>query len=172
MSRKDFKKIFMPSIMHTGTTFCERWLFGAGPISLLRLHTDHRRLEAIIGELEQIDKYDAVVVPLRHPARVLRSFMKRGRTWESYVEQWNEMMVFIAPLNPHYIHIDDLEIRDAQRHALEEMLDFKIVKKGWPKVNSRSDSSTYPIEKVQNVPQKYVDFYNDTKYSDPNKRHR
>lgn len=165
-------KILLLSIYHTGTQFCVEHLFGPLPNNRLssgsyirHKHLLDRHVEFIKKELSKQNrkKYSAIVVPLRHPARVKRSFEKRGWPIETYYEQWDNLIEVVAPLNPFYLHIDQEDDREFELAELQKLLPDYELPGDWPVVHRVTDSHEYPIDQVEDVPERYVEFYESTR---------
>lgn len=128
---------------------------------------------------EWINKVDYVVVPMRHPARILQSFKKRGRRIHpsepmpnplevpgtDFHSQWENLKYYHGIKKIHYIHIDDFDNRDAQVQKLGKLIDREL-KPEWPLEEGKKSNSvhgTHALEVTQEledqVPQWVLDFY-------------
>ena len=152
-------KILLLSIWHTGTNFCIHHLFGELAINqlssgsyILQKHVANRRMEIIKKELiehEKRNKYSLVLVPLRHPSRIKRSFEKRNWTNEQYCEQWDNLINDVAPHNPFYLHLDQEYDREFELAELSKLLPEYNFSGGWPFYHSVTDSHEYPLNRYK-----------------------
>ena len=101
--------ILVASVMHTGTLFTMRRLLAGRDVDQCHFTTEKQgRMTKLTEDAEQ------VVIPLRHPARCLETFKRRNKEYDSFAEQWNNMLERAKSMNPHYIHIDDIDRRDKE----------------------------------------------------------
>ena len=178
--------------MHTGTQFCRTMLFpkesfgkngclkachvddaGVKNYIMRELAGNDFRFEKAIGRIsvsapELFNGEIVIVVPIRHPARVYESFLGRNKTIKEFTEQWINMIKYIHPLNPWYIHMDlDDKYKDLAR--LEKFLDYKFpLLDGiydWEVINTKAGTYKKPLEEFsfENIPQEYIDFYESTR---------
>ena len=143
------------SIRHTGTHLVQDILTRAG-VPFRPLHIDEAYAEALCAQITG----DTIVVPLRHPARVLRSWL--GRTGINNTETklwaaWDFLISKIAPTQPHYLTVDVPEIRDAQLSKLSAAIDYPLETE-WPVLNSHTDSNQCPLD-ISQVPPRILNFY-------------
>lgn len=166
--------VCLPTIMHTGTQLMVYGLFKeftqAKPDTYWKFDGD-----IIVYKHVGKDLYgdwfgllrNPIVVPLRHPARVLESFQRRGRNIEHYLEQWEVMINEVHRLNPMYIHIDS-NIRDSQVNAISKVIgkdlniDWSEVIRGRPGTEG-THNMELPGRMPELIPQHFIDFYQDTR---------
>ena len=149
-------KILLPTIIHTGTTLCDRYIFR--DFENHKRHVTSGNIELIFKDLATYD-FDAIVVPLRHPTKVLRSYKAKGfPTLEMFHEQWNNMINIISTLDPFYLHID-CEERDLELQAISDCLNVDLPNE-WPVLNATAIPYELPIT---GIPEEFVEFYNSTR---------
>ena len=92
-----FPRLFIVSVMHTGTTFTtnllNRWSIG-------HVHTHSTDNPSGL----HIAKF--IVSPLRHPQSVWTSFALRGRSTDQFVRSWERLAAFDRKYNILYLPID------------------------------------------------------------------
>jgi hypothetical protein len=105
--------VCVPSIMHSGTRFvCEEVLKGyrhhpflhpQRPKGYFRQHTT----ELPMTDIEPwMNKYPSIV-PMRHPARIAKSFMDREHVGQiDYLKQWRTMIALSQRYQLTYFHVD------------------------------------------------------------------
>jgi len=164
--------------MHTGTHFIKYGVFKCpnlfrdippshqgddGEKLIMVAHVVNQHLHLWDGLLEQ----HPIVAPLRHPAKVLRSFKHRGKKKKSYIEQWNNMIKIIHPHKPLYLHIDEPKIRDKELKKISELADEDL-SVNWDEI-LRGGAETEPTHNLEinektlkGVPEKLIDFYHAT----------
>jgi len=115
------------------------------------------------------EECSAVVVPLRHPRSVAKSWLLNNHVhvkepdWctENNLHQcWDNMINSIDRYNPFYICIDIPEIRDIQLQRLSEYIKFNL-STGWTPIGK----SNFVEEESQNfkyqIPSEWLTFYED-----------
>ena len=162
--------VCVPTIMHTGTHFIIEELLKDFKYSSL-LHNqvipdlipndDTKCFLHVNDDFHVKNRGDflssvTLIVPLRHPHRVLKSFIHRGRELSAYKEQWDNMINLVAPLNPMYLHIDN-DIRDEQLALINKTLG-KEFHTDWRVIYSAAGTTEMKVD--DSVPPKeYIDFY-------------
>jgi hypothetical protein len=174
--------------MHTGTHFTRHGLFGkflrANPGNVahnpgyLLADNEHRIVNVHIttAEMERIETElqvdNIIVIPLRHPARVYQSFLKRNKTLEMFIEQWDNMINVIAPRNPFYIHLD-LPERRQEVDLIEKAINMKLPvshdESEWKIYNSRAETHSMSLDEfpIDDIPERFIDFYESTRAHKP-----
>lgn len=149
--------IVIASVMHTGTHLVKN-LFNEGRIE--QCHFTDKKMNKMN---KLVAKANLIVVPLRHPARCLESFRRRGRAYGLYLQQWDNLIE--NPPKAYYVHIDDLDRRDADIARFEHLIHVPV---DWnPSLASGAKRGTHNLEitnaLLHDVPQDYIDFYMEEK---------
>ena len=163
-------KVCLPSVMHTGTHLMIEGYFDApqlfracspnrtkkvpeGVHILYRYHTIGIKMEFWGDKLERYP----IVVPMRHPESVWKSFSRRGqKSYDSYIDQWKTLIEQVHPLNPMYVHVDNELTRDKQIEAINNTLNLN------QKVDWKQDYGKYVGNEEwerKPIPQEFIDFY-------------
>jgi len=121
--------------------------------------------EAEIPMWRDIVKEYRTIIPLRHPARSLLSYQKRGKNYETWFGQWVAMIMMDELFkDPLYINIDRPAIRDTQAFIIREAMGIDDPFIDWT-VNEQSGSKygTHDAEITPDlmkwVPDQFVDYY-------------
>ena len=184
-----------PSIMHTGTHLFENYIFkdfesypGYSKEGVDYAYKIHYITQARPVLDEVLEKADYIVSPMRHPARVLQSFIRRNRsldmndylkipfvvrksiygamTGDDYETQWRTLAYFMGKYNIKFIHVDDFSGRDEQVQEVSKII-CKPLSCEWP-VDRTSGSSCnthnyeFTTEDLEKVPAWILDLYNET----------
>ena len=170
--RKYEWKLPIFSLPHSGTTFCLNYLL-ADPV----LHAESfmmYHVNSVIRVVDSMDESMAVVMPVRHPFRIMRSWVSRGRPpaekkHSNFIYQFDEFFR-VAEIakergsGPYHIPIDCPDIRDGYRDKLAERLGADLPT-DWPKKNAIESESQYidipheSMELVEEVLDKYSNFF-------------
>lgn len=119
------------SIPHTGTHFLDKLL------------TDHHvnlwRSIHITGEPE-VEEWERLVIPLRHPRQVAKSWAKRfhkngNQTWKSWSKAWLQLSL----LRGHFFIIDG--DRDYELKALSDYVGVELTTDWAPQNHMEGDES-------------------------------
>lgn len=120
-----------------------------------------------------------IFIPLRHPARVLESFRRRGlkqvKFQPGFYFQWYTMMTLVdywegLGSEIHYLHLDDNDLRYKQAFNILSVLGIedKFHEIDWG-INARNGckSKTHNLEitdeLTHEIPDQMIDFYYETK---------
>lgn len=162
--------IVLPTIMHTGNTLMQE-IIGYEVIgcaqeprsddTVIHAHTTN----SLYDQLEKcMDKYPSII-PMRHPARVWRSFQQRdsGKTMKTYREQFGCMVELTEGRNVSYIHVDQPELRDTELDQASRRLGINN-KTAWPIVNSVAGTHELDItnDMVAEIPEWILEYYKRT----------
>jgi hypothetical protein len=167
-------RVVVPSVMHSGTHVLrykilraffkdneDTCLFNANTKNeLVWFHVDqeHRHVEC---------QDSIVVIPMRHPRRIAKSWKSRERTparrpynEENLYSQLSQQMD-LDKYNPLYVHIDMPEIRDKQVQELSELLGLDLHYDWVPDRVSGSIAGNWDakIEQCPEVPGVYIEWY-------------
>jgi len=114
MATGQIANVCVPSIMHSGTRFVLNQVLRGYkdqnlehpepkyPFSLYRCHITPDAIQKLIPFM---DMYPSIV-PMRHPARIAKSFRDRGLSYEDYLSQWHALMELSLVYEFVYFHID------------------------------------------------------------------
>lgn len=165
--------VTVPSVMHSGTHVVrykilraffkdnEDCLFnGNSKNELTGFHVDqmYRFMDKMQGH---------IVVPMRHPRRIAKSFQSRARmparrpyNEENLYEQLT-LLQEVDKYNPMYIHIDIPEVRDKQVQAVSEALGLDLEYNWEPSRESGAVAGNHDvrIEDCPQVPQIFIQHY-------------
>lgn len=108
-----------------GAEYFERGM----PHGKLRIHCEGRFVET----LERFLPFP-IVVPMRHPEAVFRSWKSRAKSVNALMMQYEMLKAFIAPAEPFYLPIDTPD-RDEYLDKLSK-LTGKHIHSRWPVVSS------------------------------------
>jgi hypothetical protein len=169
--------VLMPSIMGTGTRvvlddiFKENRLFHStnfwkdAACENIVVYGHVRFKEHLTMWKNLLDKDYYVVVPLRHPARVLESNLRKGLYTDRFNYQWNIFIDEIDKYKPTYIHVDK-DIRYKEVEKISKDLDIELGNEWNIK---HTDSKTYNLleedlitKHYGSINTKFTDFYNRT----------
>ena len=110
--------------------------------------------------VEKCHKADIICTPLRHPSRVYESFVRRGQSIESMLQQWRLMAYYLDEKQPFYVHIDE-DVRDADVKALRSAAGLPDRDIDWTPVGN--EHNTNLLSTTNNKSQDWVmDFYRRT----------
>lgn len=127
-------KICIPSIRHSGTRLLMKKIFkgwkAANPLDprfkagnyMIAGHVYPPSLDYMIGYMENYP----IVVPLRHPSRVWKSFADRDMSYDFFCDHWYNMIKFVDILSPNYIHIDVIDRRDDDLLKVEQKFGIEL----------------------------------------------
>ena len=110
----------------------------------------------------QLKKYK-VIVPLRHPRRILESFNRRDKPISNYHQQWKHMLM-LPVYKPVYVHVDNKRSRNRQVKAIGKLLNMEL-STAWPlseRSGSKYGTHDIPLKDCPEAPQEYIDFYENT----------
>lgn len=147
--------VFVASVHHTGTQFVQK-LFEdldyqitdktpkeAGN-SVNYLHRCHIT-DSVMTELMQWLQTDTpLIVPLRHPMEVARSWLARKKPISEMVRQFELLFEVVDPFNPLYLPIDHAD-REMYLSLIAEACDHDI-NTNWQKVSSKVVGSDHPAQ--------------------------
>jgi hypothetical protein len=170
-------KVVVPSVMHSGTHVLRYKILRAffkdnEDTCLFNANSKHEMVGFHVDELYRFieDMDSQVIVPMRHPRRIAKSWKSRERipartpycaeNLYSQLEQLQDLDKY----NPMYVHIDMPEIRDKQVQELGALLGLDLHYDWVPDRESGSVAGNWDIEIEQcpEVPQKYIDWYYET----------
>ncbi len=107
--------VLLTSVWHTGTRFMQRELFIDFNFSPIRvgfpkqatmIHMEKRHRKVLEDRLYSCDY---VVVPLRHPVNIWRSWKARHKPLDLLREQLQILTELVAPVRPIYLPLDHSE---------------------------------------------------------------
>lgn len=83
-------------------------------------------------------KFDVIIIPLRHPARVRNSWYRRGKFKDKVnPHRWRHCWdVMMAIEDAYYVHVDLPRIREAELKVLEDVLRVSLDHDWSPHANS------------------------------------
>ena len=172
-------KVGLPTIMHTGNHLAQQHIFkdfkqcphtaitGEGNL----LVTNHVIDDLMDRWRETIFKVDHVFTVIRHPARVMESFRRRGRSLKAgdrqydessnFETQWKNLIELDEKCMINYIHVDS-EDRDWDIDHGSELLGVELGK-DWPVLGEQQGTKDLILTKkhIDPVPYWIMDFYKD-----------
>jgi len=177
------KIVICPSVQHTGHNFMVRRIFEPYyiPHPPNRPLPDDDRNYMLTGHFNDNHNFDwnglsqkfPVYMPLRHPARVLESFMRRNTVASSeaaFRSHWRAMMAFVkqCPTKIYYLHLDSA-LRCHQAGSILKSLDINDKTVDWSVTEETgSKQGTHDLELtgelIKRVPKFFIDFYEETKH--------
>lgn len=129
--------MIIASVPHSGSRFVQK-LLGC------------KFLHVYSGEsLDEIKRHDTIVVPLRHPLAVAKSWKRRGKPitehpkHECMVRMFRNLIDQVDPLNPKYLPVDNAR-RTSALIALEFHLGM-VLKTDWAPVTDDIDFPDTPL---------------------------
>ena len=168
----------VPSIMHSGTHLLRYEIlkpFADYPhhpvIEGVHYHRGGHPITAMKTQVEGwMSSSDFIVSPMRHPARILQSFISRKRPinydiyeGSDYESQWRNFIEFYNKYDISLIHIDDEENRDEQVINFSNKIGIYLTP-NWP-VTKRTGcfqgnhNLELTDELINKVPSWIMDFY-------------
>lgn len=126
--------VFIASVHHTGTQFTEK-LFkdaGFGPTDKAAVNgqNDYHRAhiaDSVATELKDwLERGFPLVVPLRHPMEVAKSWLRRKKPIPQMVRQFELLVELVDPYKPMYLPLDH-EFRERYLAAIRRECGTQIV---------------------------------------------
>ena len=177
-------KICLPTIMHTGNHLAQQHIFkgftqcphvAIKEAEGLSLITSHVIDDVMDRWWTSLPHADVVFTTLRHPARVMESFRRRGRSLKAgdrqydegcnFESQWKNLIEISKEYEINYIHID-LPDRDKYVEKASSVLGIDLGK-GWPVLGEQQGTKDLEItdELINQVPDFIMGFYEKTHLS-------
>ncbi len=134
--------IVVPSIHHTGTNFVLQNLlrkFATHPNTIASLPPEQSKVHvhvepSLVGQLDHwVRLMYPMLVPIRHPASVARSWKARGKPVSEMVGQWQMLIDQVAPFKPSYLPLDVDNREDwleafCDKFSLDLSTDWEVVR--------------------------------------------
>ena len=173
-------KVGLPTIMHTGNHLAQQHIFkslGVGTLEGIQsesgdlLITYHVIDEVMDRWWKALDHCDHIYTVMRHPARVMESFRRRGRSLKqgdrkydegcNFESQWKNLIKINDRYPLSFIHIDSPS-RDEQVWRASKLLGVPLGME-WPVLGERQGTKDMEIteEHINQVPHWIMDFYNE-----------
>jgi len=122
--------LFVPSVYHTGVRFCRESLFSDFKFEsqvlpnpeATSIHIEPTHIKVLQHWLNEAEH---IVVPLRHPSLVARSWKLRNYDMDALDEQWRMLASVVAPYDPIYMPVDHPD-RSLYLDALNERMGLEL----------------------------------------------
>lgn len=153
-------RIFMLSIPHSGTRFVTEEVLDRLNI---RFRGEHVWRRSGIASREDMLRNKDILIPLRHPKDVARSWVLRHKVLTRMREMWEVLIEDIDPIaDPHYFPMDNPAI---QRRTLTDLSLGRADLSVWTSTTERGESSKVILTDEQetlcdDLLAKYPDFFN------------
>lgn len=147
--------VFVASVHHTGTQFVQKLFEDAdyqitdltpkeAGNSVNYLHRSHIA-DAVMTELDEwLNLGIPVIVPLRHPMAVAKSWLARKKPIEEMIRQFQILVELVDPFGPLYLPIDH-EHRELFLSRIRHECGSEIVT-DWPIVASKVEGSDHQAQ--------------------------
>jgi len=147
--------VFICSVHHTGTQFTQKLFTDLGyeitdktpkeaGNSVNYLHRCHIADSVLTELLHWLHMGVPIVVPLRHPMEVARSWLARGKPISEMVRQFQILDELVEQFMPLYLPIDQ-PYRETYLHHLRLECDPNL-NTDWQKVSSKVVGSDHPAQ--------------------------
>jgi hypothetical protein len=172
-------KVIVPSVMHSGTHVVRYKILRAffkdnEDTCLFNANTKNEMIGFHVDQAYRFQRElqeGFVVIPMRHPRRIAKSWRSRERTparrpynTDNLYSQLDQL-IELHKYDPFYIHIDVPEIREQQVQELGELLNLDLFYDFVPDRESGSIAGNWNVDldNCPEVPDKYIQHYENTK---------
>lgn len=135
--------ILVLSIPHTGTHFVRDHLLADYECEALHIWPDQREIW-----FERMLTVDKVIVPIRHPIEVAKSWKRRGKNPQELPTWWRLLTGVVDPAKPRYLALDQPGVRNWQLADINLNFDLDL-KTDWPVVR---EVDGHHVEDVELTP--------------------
>ena len=137
------------SVQRTGTRFVQRILQQAG-IKPAQLHAAQAHMDRIEIWLEKCrDEGLPIIIPLRHPISVAKSWRVRGEPLEAMFDQWALLAEIVDVSRPLFLPVDHPE-RDEFLREMSGQLNMDLQTR-WKKYGSKPGSNDVVLTPVDTL---------------------
>lgn len=134
------------SVQRSGTRFTQR-ILTAGGLKTAQLHSAPTMMDRIELWLERCCQLGLpIVIPMRHPVSVAKSWYARGDQLDDMFEQWRLMIQCAERCRPWFLPVDHPE-RDEFLAELSEGIGGERLKTDWHKYGSKPGSQDVILNK-------------------------
>jgi hypothetical protein len=172
--------VCIPTIKHSGTHLLKNDIFkafkNASYVQALDGGCDDGDYSVtwhVVGQnfdtmAEVMDLGIPIISPMRHPARVKESYIRRGMypprcDSQSFDTQWKNMIKIYEKYDPMYIHIDS-ENRDSDVLKVASKIS-RDLHTDWPLLGATHGVHDFKVtdDSIKGIPNWVMDFYNSIK---------
>ena len=146
------------SVEHSGTRFVKNTLLRGHSRAYHHLVPKHRQF---ISQLR--DKHEFVLVPLRHPMEIARSWARRGMNLGHLALRFDMLRTMFEVKEPLWIPVD-IEERDEYVEKAIKATGAKLTPAGWPRVGHERANEDYmmtedEISTIMPAVERNLDFF-------------
>lgn len=161
-------RICVPTIRHSGTRLMTQMMLKAGLRGGNPFNPDSTKYPCFFvghvnGEsykyMMRVSRTCKVMSPMRHPARIWKSFKDRDMSMELFKESWNNFMIFYREYHMPIVHVDS-ELRDEQLLVASKHVGLPLITE-WP--TDSSDCGNHSIgltdDMISEIPHHIMGYY-------------